>query len=65
MTPGTIGMELLMWLFFLLPGVIYSIWRIAARYQGCPACGAKNGIPIETPAAQSNLKAQSISSPMA
>ena len=53
-------MELLLWLFFLIPGLIYSIWRIASRYAGCPVCKAKNCIPIETPAGQSILRAQSI-----
>lgn len=57
-TPGTFGMECLLWLCFLVPGVIYSIWRIASRYAGCPVCKAKNCIPIETPAAQSILRAQ-------
>lgn len=65
MTPGTFAMELLLWLCFLVPGVIYSVWRIASRYAGCPVCNAKNCIPIETPAAQSILRAQSIPSQMA
>ena len=27
-TPGTFGMELLLFLFFIIPGLIYGIWRI-------------------------------------
>jgi hypothetical protein len=40
-------MEVFLWLLFLLPGFIYSIWRLCARYQGCPMCGEKNLIPME------------------
>lgn len=50
-TPGSFGMELLLWLFFLVPGVIYSIWRIAARYTGCPVCDSRNIVPLGTPMA--------------
>ncbi|UWZ83476.1 hypothetical protein [Occallatibacter riparius] len=50
-TPGSFLMELLLWLLFLVPGVIYSIWRIASRYKGCPVCGGKSCIPLGTPAA--------------
>lgn len=29
-----------LWLFFLLPGIIYSLWRLTARkIQLCPRCG--------------------------
>jgi hypothetical protein len=58
-TPGTMGMELLLWLCFLVPGIIYSIWRIASGYNGCPVCKNRNLVPIGTPAAQSILRAQS------
>lgn len=30
-TPGSFAMELFLWLLFLLPGFIYSIWRLTAR----------------------------------
>ena len=26
-TKGSFGIELILWLFFLLPGLIYSVWR--------------------------------------
>jgi hypothetical protein len=43
-------MEVLLWLCLLLPGILYSLWRITSRYKGCPVCGARNPIPLETPA---------------
>jgi len=57
-TPGTIGMEVVLWLCFFIPGLVYSIWRVTNRYKGCPVCGTKNIIPINTPAAQGILAGQ-------
>lgn len=37
-TPGNFLIEVVLWLFFLNPGLIYSIWRLANRGQMCPAC---------------------------
>lgn len=36
---GSIGVEILLWCLFLIPGLIYSIWRSFSRYTGCPKCG--------------------------
>lgn len=39
-TPGSGWIELLLWLLFFPVGIIYSVWRLTARYKnGCPACG--------------------------
>lgn len=51
-TPGTFGMEVLLWLIFLVPGVIYSLWRLSAAFPGCPKCKAKNMIPEDSPIAR-------------
>lgn len=51
-------MELGLWLLLLLPGLIYSIWRIAGRYPGCPVCNSKNIIPLGTPMAKMILNSQ-------
>lgn len=48
-TKGSFSVELILWLFFLLPGVIYSVWRLASRYEGCPSCGAANLVPVNSP----------------
>jgi DNA-directed RNA polymerase subunit RPC12/RpoP len=60
-TPGSFGTELLLWFLFLLPGLIYSIWRIAGRYTGCPVCDSRNLVPIGTPMANQILSAQKTS----
>lgn len=44
--------EVLLWLFFLVPGIIYSIWRASSRKIVCPICAAPNPIPVGTPAAE-------------
>ncbi|OHA44233.1 MAG: hypothetical protein A3G04_01710 [Candidatus Taylorbacteria bacterium RIFCSPLOWO2_12_FULL_44_9] len=51
-TKGNILMELILWLFFLLPGLIYSIWRLTTRQDVCPKCFNPTMIPTDTPAGQ-------------
>lgn len=38
MTPGSFLMEVVLWCLLLIPGVIYSIWRISSKYKVCPRC---------------------------
>ena len=45
-TPGSVGVEIVLWLFFCLPGLIYSIWRLASRYDGCASCGSRELVPV-------------------
>jgi DNA-directed RNA polymerase subunit RPC12/RpoP len=48
-------MEVLLWLCFIVPGIIYSVWRLASRYQGCQKCGSKRIIPVDSPTAKAAL----------
>jgi hypothetical protein len=48
--PGTGGVEVLLWLFFIVPGLIYTVWRSGAAYNICPVCQARNPVPLDTPA---------------
>ena len=50
-TKGSFLIEFILWLAFLIPGLIYSIWRLSSRYQACPACKAPNMIPTNSPLA--------------
>lgn len=50
-TRGSIGMEVVLWVCFLVPGLIYSVWRLTTRRMVCSACGAENIIPVQSPAA--------------
>ncbi len=47
-TPGSIRIELVLWLAFILPGVIYSLWRINKRHPVCPICANAAIIPAES-----------------
>lgn len=49
-TPGSILVEIILWLCFLVPGLVYSIWRISARHEACPKCQSRAIIPVDTPA---------------
>jgi hypothetical protein len=40
-TPGKTSTEVLLWLFLVVPGVVYSLWRRMARYQECAQCGSR------------------------
>ena len=51
-TKGSWVTELLLWLACGVPGLFYSLWRISSRHKGCPACGAPNMIPLNSPRAQ-------------
>jgi len=52
---GSFVIEVLLWLFFLLPGLIYSVWRLTTKQQVCPQCGNENMIPLDSPRAQQIL----------
>lgn len=48
-TDGSFAVEIVLWLFFLVPGFIYSIWRLTTRHQACGKCGSKELIPLDSP----------------
>jgi hypothetical protein len=52
---GSILTELVLWLFFLLPGLIYTIWRHSTVAQVCRKCGSAAVIPVNSPVAQQTL----------
>lgn len=48
-TKGSMGLEFVLWLCFLVPGLIYSIWRLTTRHDVCGACGANSLVPLSSP----------------
>ncbi|WP_288126673.1 hypothetical protein [Thiomonas sp.] len=56
-TPGSFRLELFLWLMLLLPGLIYSVWRLTARRKVCATCSSATLIPVNSPVALS-LRAQ-------
>lgn len=49
-TKGSFFIELILWLCFFVPGIIYSMWRLSTRYEACPECGAVDLVPVNSPA---------------
>lgn len=54
-TKGSFLVEVALWIFFLVPGIIYSLWRLSSRYDACPSCRAPNMIPTDSPRARMAL----------
>ena len=48
-TKGSIFIEIFLWICFLIPGLIYSIWRLTTKYKACRTCGAGNLVPLDSP----------------
>ena len=48
-TRGSILLEVVLWLAFILPGLIYSLWRLSSRQEVCPQCLNAGMIPTDSP----------------
>ena len=48
-TKGSIIIEFLCYCMFIIPGLIYSIWRLTTRYTACKVCESKDIIPVDSP----------------
>jgi hypothetical protein len=47
--PGNGWIELVLWLAYIVPGLIYSIWRRSRQRPTCAACGSRDLVDAETP----------------
>lgn len=56
--PGSMGVEILLWLFFMVPGLIYSIWRVSSQFAACRSCGKDTIIPSGSPRGAELLSAR-------
>ncbi len=55
-TKGSIFIEIILWLFLIVPGLVYTIWRLTTREKVCPKCGSRDIIPLDSPVGQELLK---------
>jgi hypothetical protein len=55
---GSTFLEVFLWLFFLVPGIIYTIWRKSKERVVCPSCDQTRTIPLDSPVAQAALKSK-------
>ncbi len=51
-TRGSLGIEIALWLLFLFPGFIYTLWRFTSKFKGCSKCNKDSLIPADSPKAQ-------------
>ena len=48
-TRGSIFIEIILWICFIIPGVIYSIWRLTTKAKVCRSCNSKELISVNSP----------------
>jgi hypothetical protein len=46
-TKGSFIMEVVLWCLFIVPGFIYSVWRLTSKVDVCPRCGNTLLIPAD------------------
>ena len=55
-SPGGCLVEITLWLLLLIPGIIYTVWRMTHKFPVCPNCGAERSmVPLNSPAAKQLL----------
>lgn len=55
---GSCLIEAILWLCFIIPGIIYTIWRLTSKSIICPKCKNTSMIPVNTPQGQKLLSEQ-------
>lgn len=48
-TKGSLLIEFILWCCFLVPGLLYSIWRHTSRFNACPKCKSPHIVPLDSP----------------
>lgn len=48
-TKGYLAIEIILWCLMILPGMIYTIWRLTTRRKYCSKCGSDQVIPLQSP----------------
>lgn len=46
---GSLAIEIILWLCFIIPGLIYSVWRMTSTQPVCPSCKQPTMIGVGTP----------------
>jgi len=52
---GSLAVELLLYFFFIVPGLVYSLWRASTKAPTCELCGQPGVIPADSPRARAVL----------
>ena len=48
-TRGSACVCIALWLFFIVPGILYWLWMISSIHNECPKCGGDSLIPVDSP----------------
>ncbi len=48
-TRGSFIIEIILWLMMIIPGIIYTLWRLTTTEKVCRACGSPNMVPLKSP----------------
>lgn len=51
-TKGSMLTELFLWLLMVLPGILYSAWRMSTKTMICKTCGSADLLPVNSPRGQ-------------
>lgn len=54
-TGGDGCMEVFLWLAFIVPGILYSLWRSSSTHGICRSCGSSELVPLDSPRAMEIL----------
>lgn len=54
--PGSGWIELVLYVCYIVPGIIYSIWRRTKKNAACVACSSRDLVQIGTPIGKSLFK---------
>lgn len=57
-TRGSIWIEVVLWLCLIVPGLVYSIWRLSTRADACTSCGGTTLVPEGSPVGRKLLSDQ-------
>jgi hypothetical protein len=57
-TKGSFVIEIFLWLLLIVPGLLYSLWRLTTKAWVCPSCGSQDIIPFDSPKAKAALAAR-------
>ena len=49
---GSISITVLLLFFFIVPGIIYELWRESGGRKKCKSCAAFGMIPVDSPNAK-------------
>lgn len=48
-TDGSGCVEVFLWLAFIVPGILYSLWRSSSTHGTCYKCGSRELVPLDSP----------------